>query len=733
MITVIAEKHDIAKAISEALGMGAVKKGEGCYIVNDYCITYCVGHLLNVVIPNENEVWKWDNLPIEINDWSFTIKDDTKKQYSVISSLIHKSDSIIHAGDPDDEGQLIVDEILYKEGIIDLKGKTTKEIKRLLINDINPNVIQKEFKKLKDNNDYLGLSLKALSRKLADITFGYNLTRAFTLKNQELGNQGVVSVGRVQTPMLALITRRDSEVKNHLKSYYYDITANLTITEQNSLIFKYKAKQDEIDDKGYIVSEATATNIVERVKQNFSKGIIQDYKIEDEEKTPPLPYNLLALQVDCSKFFKLKPDKVLEITQTLREKYKAITYNRSDCQYLNDDTFDDAPKLLNTLKLTAEQAKNNDLLQILNKTNTSLKSKAFNSKKTSAHTAIIPTDVNLPLLALTKDEQNVYILIAKQFVLQFLPNAIYKKHTITLTFADDEFIHSSSECVSLGWKELYKEDEDDKINVSKKDFSFLQDLKGKTFNENKNSNVGFQKKETQPKKLYTTATFLTDLKRVADYCKNEKIKKLLKDKDKNIAGEHGGIGTPATRSSIIKTLYTRGYLLDDPKGNVISTKLGQNLIASLPENITYPDMTALWHEELVDVEAKTKSVNDFVQSVFIFTQNEVESVKAKKINFDSNATKCSKCDGHLVKKKGSNGFFWGCSNYPNCKATYPDKNCKPDLTEKSVASEKFRCLACNSKLIKRQGQYGFFWACSNYPTCKTTYPDKKGEPIYQKK
>lgn len=773
MITVIAEKHDIAKAISDALGNA--KREDGYYIVDDYCITYCVGHLLNIEIPNENEVWKWDNLPIKVDGWKFKIKEDTSKQYKIIAGLIKKCNSIIHAGDPDDEGQLIVDEILYNEDIIDLKGNEKKPVKRILINDNNTDVIKKEFTKLKDNKAYLGLSLVALSRKLADVTFGYNLTRAFTLKNQALGNQGVVSVGRVQTPMLALITRRDSEVKNHVKAYYYDITADIMLTEENSLTFKYKANKDEIDDTGNITSETLATSIVERIKNNFDTGIITDYKVEKEEKTPLLPYNLLNLQVDCSKKFKMKPDRVLEITQNLREKYKAITYNRSDCEYLHDDAFNLAPELLKNLKTTAENNKYNEFLILLNKTDTSIKSKAFNSKKTSAHTAIIPT--NTVQYSMSEDEKKVYLLIAKRYALQFLPNALYQRHTVTVSYVDDTFVHSSSVCLSRGWQDIYQDEDEEKSVSEKRDYSFLDNLKGSNIQPNEKTSINLKRQETKPKKLYTTATFLTDLKRVADYCKDANIKKLLKDKDKNIAGEHGGIGTPATRSAIIKTLYAREYIIDDPKGFIVSTKLGQNLISSLPENITYPDMTALWHEQLRDVESLDKPIDSFVDSVFTFTEQEVEAVKSKKLNFDSNAIKCPNCDGVLIKKISSNSCFWGCSNYPACKTTFQDKNGKPDIWKtvqcpscktgelhkisgkngffwkcknqdcansfsdkhgkpdfepKATASDKYKCLECNSKLVRRKGKYGFFWGCSNYPTCKTNYQDKNGEPVYQK-
>ncbi len=224
MNLVIAEKPQVAAAIAEAIG-GNIERQKGYIIAGEYNITWCVGHLLEIKLPDEQKKWSFDTLPVLTDGWSFQVNERTKEQYNIVTDLLTKADTIIHAGDPDDEGQLIVDSILYKNGIIDLQGSQTKQIKRLLINDFNTEVIKKELSKLKENNDYRSLSLKAIARKLADMVFGYNLTRAYTLMNNALGNDNVVSLGRVQTPMLALIVRRELEVKNHVKSFYYTIKA----------------------------------------------------------------------------------------------------------------------------------------------------------------------------------------------------------------------------------------------------------------------------------------------------------------------------------------------------------------------------------------------------------------------------------------------------------------------------------------------------------------------------
>ena len=768
MKLIIAEKPALAEAIKEAAGTDFVKR-EGYFENKEYYISWCIGHLLEVIIPDEKSQWTFDNLPLKHNGWYFEVKENTKKQYNIVKTLIDMSDTIINAGDPDEEGQLIVDSILYKEGIIDLQGSSKKTVKRLLVNDFNTEAIKKELSNLKDNNDYLNLSYMALARALADKTFGYSFTRAYSVKNKQAGNSNIISIGRVQTPMLALIVRREQEIKNHVKSYYWTIKGNYAIAG-NNLDFTYQAKDDEIDDTKKITSEVTANEILNRLNENKSNTVVSKYETRQEIENVPLPYNLLDLQVDCSKLYNMKADKVMSITQNLREKHRAITYNRSDCNYLLDETYEQSPAIIACL----QNIEDNKLQNIINNANIDIKSKAFNSSKTTAHTAIIPTETKLDFSAFSDDEKKVFLLIANRFVIQFLPPAKYLKHTITINAGSDILINNHRQLLDAGWKGILSEKEDNETVTGGLDYS--QIYEGKQVEK-----IDFisLKEETKPKKLYTTDTFLQDLKRVAVYCKNEKTKQLLKEKDKDKAGESGGIGTPATRSALIKTLYDRGYVKDDKK-NIVSTDLGKELVSLLSDDITYPDMTALWHEDIKELNADMSKLDNFINSVTEFSSQEIDKIKSSETVFKSNAQKCPNCDtGYLIRKKGKDNFFWGCSNYPECKTTFQDNNgavviyltvtcpacekgellkfrgkngaywkCKnpecsktfnddkgkPDLTirEKAVPSEQYRCLECNSKLVRRNGKNGWFWGCSAYPKCKTTYQDNNGEPIYNK-
>lgn len=720
MNLIIAEKPQVASAIAEAIGHA--KKEKGYIICNDFYITWCVGHLLSIKFDMEDKPWDWETLPLKADGWTFEPNPKTIEQYNIVTDLVNKADTIINAGDPDEEGQLIVDSILFKNGIIDLKGSATKKIQRILINDFNTTVIAKQLQQLKDNNDYLNLSLAAIARQIADKVFGYNLTRAYTLKNKELGNSNVISIGRVQTPMLGLIVRRDEEVKNHVKSYFYKIKGIW-----NKMNFTYQSKEDETDETKKIVSESIANDILQRLNENKDKAVIAKYQQKEETDNVPLPYNLLDLQIDCSKIYNMKADPVTLITQSLREKHKAITYNRSDCNYMLDETYEESSEIISKLQGFTDPV----LKRIINNADITIKSIAFNSSKTSAHTAIIPTLSDVDFSAFSEDEKKVYSLIARRFVMQFLPPAKYKRHSVTINIGDDVLEHSHRQLLDAGWKGILSVTDEEESISSELDYTQIQE----GINVD-NIDLSISKEATKPKKLYTTDTFLNDLKKVAIYCKDDKIKALLKEKDKDIAGEHGGIGTPATRSAIIKNLYDRGYITDDKK-NVVSTKLGKDLIAALTDKITYPDMTALWHEEIKEIGRSLEAVKTFVDNVTDFSSAEIDYIKNNKLNVEVTAELCPACKNPIKRLKSKQGsFFWLCIN-KECSKTYPDKNNKPDFTikPKAAISEVYKCMKCGKGLKRLESKTkkgSYFWACSNYPECKNTYQDKDGKPVYDK-
>ncbi|WP_236861989.1 DNA topoisomerase, partial [Campylobacter devanensis] len=340
----IAEKPELARAIANGME-GKQEKFDGHIKIGNDIITWAFGHILELCEPNEYDEkynnWNLADLPFEINDFKYKPKEKSKAQLKAIIKLINDNQitEIVHCGDYDEEGQILIDEII-------IYSKTNKPVKRMLLQDITEAGIKKSLKDLRPNSDFQGMSDSGFARSQADWIVGLNLTRAYTIKarQQNAMNIKVLSVGRVQTPILGLIVARDKEHESHQASYYYNVTANINTQGKNGLITK-------------------ATH-------------------ENKKEFAPLPYSLLILQAECSKKFGYKPDKVLEITQSLRETHKAISYNRSDCQYLNENTFQECPDILKAVA--------NNLNIDISKCDTTIKHSAFNDEFVTAHTGIIP-------------------------------------------------------------------------------------------------------------------------------------------------------------------------------------------------------------------------------------------------------------------------------------------------------------------------------------------------------
>lgn len=723
----IAEKPDLARAIADGLGGG--KKCDGYIDCGDNYVTWCFGHMLALFDPEDYDEkyskWNMADLPIVHIPWKRKIPGDKKKQVNIILNLLKKADSVVHAGDPDEEGQLLVDELLEY-------ANCKLPVQRVLINDNTPSVVKKSLSNLKPNSDFAGLSAAAEARTVADQAYGYNGTRLYTLAGRSKGFNGVLSVGRVQTPILGLVVRRDLAHESHKASYYYNITGRFEFSM--SVSARYVPKEsDPVDEKNRIIDESFATSIMKACAKSNEAPEITSVKVEVKKEQPPLPYNLLKLQADASRKFGLKPDVTLSVTQALREKHRLITYNRSDCEYLSEEQHEDSAQVLSAVASTAPM-----LSKASQVADPAIKSRAFNSKKVSAHHAIIPTQSTANLESLTENEKNIYLLIARAYVAQFFPPHEYRATAVTISCAGHEFRQTSKTTLKPGWLSLYKNDKGN--DELPNDEGCKQDLSSLSEGEKGDCReCGSETQETKPPARYTMTALLKDLTRVSKYVTDPKLKALLKEKDKEKEGEHGGIGTPATRSSIIKNLFDRGFLSEKGK-QIISTETGRNLFHALPEQATSPDMTALWHEQQKDIQAGNLSVTEFVKSVVRHIEAEISRVNENGLTtFKVTGEKCPDCDnGILQRRKGKKGFFWGCNQYPECKAILPDKKGKPDKSPKKqapVASDKHHCTSCGKGLVRRPGKRkgSFWWGCSGFPECKQTFFDSNGSPELTKK
>ena len=675
----IAEKPELAKAIVAGIG-GDFQRKDGYYINGDDVVTWCYGHMLQLCDPEDYDVkyqkWNLDDLPFCFLPPKHKPNPKTEKQLKIIKALLVESDSAVNAGDPDDEGQLLVDEILR---FYDYK----KPVHRVFINDNNTKLVAKAIANIEDNKKFEHLGYKALARSIADQYFGYNLSRLYTLLAQAYGGQDTLSVGRVQTPILGLVVRRDEQNAGHKAAYFYNVTGAFNF---NDTEFKAKylvTEKDEVNDSGKLNNEALAKTIADRV--NNKDASIFSVKTTQKNEKPPLPFNLIKLQQEASKKWGYKPTEVDAITQSLREKHQLITYNRSDCQYLSDEQHESASLVLEAIAATAE-----DLQDEVDQTDSKIKSRAFNSSKVTVHHGIVPSQTVGNFSALSKDEKNIYLLISRAYIAQFYPDRAYDETKIVVDVGTDQFGLTSNIETAEGWKTLYRNDkeddnEEDDQAVSTDDLRGLSDsLKGVC------SKAEMTAHETKPPKLYTMITLLGDLTRASKYVKDKNLAEVLKERDKDKAGESGGIGTSATRSSIVEGLFDRGFLAEKGK-NIVSTELGKTFYHQLHDIIVYPDMTAIWYEQQQDIE-DIEDVYDFVRGVMEDVVNpEVE--RLKKEVFKIPTYDCDVCGRKLKRMKGKDDkFFWGCTGYQDendpCKNTLEDDNGKPGSKSKPKTKRK---------------------------------------------
>ena len=600
----IAEKPSLARAIADVLpkphqrGDGFIKCGD-----NDV-VTWCVGHLLEQAEPDAYDPkfkqWRLEHLPIIPEKWQLLPRKEVKKQLSVVEELIHQADTLVNAGDPDREGQLLVDEVF---SYANLAAEKRDKILRCLISDLNPSAVEKAVKKLHPNRNFIPLATSALARARADWLYGINMTRAYTIRGRQTGYDGVLSVGRVQTPVLGLIVRRDLEIEHFQPKDFFEVLAWVNpeskeekTQEKSTALFSAlwqpsKACEDYQDDNGRVLSKGLAENVVKRITNQPAE--VTEYKDVREKETAPLPYSLSALQIDAAKRFGMSAQVVLDTCQRLYETHRLITYPRSDCRYLPEEHFAERHNVLNAISThcAAYQVLPNVIL-------TEQRNRCWNDKKVEAHHAIIPTAKNRPV-NLTQEERNIYSLIARQYLMQFCPDAEYRKSKITLNIVGGTFIAQARNLQTAGWKELLGKEDDTEnqeplLPIVKKG-QILHCEHGEVIS-----------KKTQPPKPFTDATLLSAMTGIARFVQDKDLKKILRETD--------GLGTEATRAGIIELLFKRGFLTKKGR-NIHSTETGRILIQALPDIATQPDMTAHWESQLTDISQKQATYQQFMHNL----------------------------------------------------------------------------------------------------------------------
>jgi len=587
----IAEKPSLGRAIADVLPKPH-KKGDG-YIsaANGDTVSWCVGHLLEQQQPEAYnpayKKWSHEHLPIIPQQWQLAVKKNTAKQLGVLRALVEQAEQLVHAGDPDREGQLLVDEVINFLGVTGTKKNT---IQRVLINDLNPSAVKQSLSQLRSNREFIPLSTSALARSRADWLYGINLTRAYTLQGQKVGYKGVLSVGRVQTPLLGLVVRRDKAIEAFVSKPFYEVWASLETDKGENFKAKWQPSEQcakYLDEQGRNLSQALAHNVAGRVSQQPAQ--VKNLKREHKKQAPPLPYNLSSLQIDASKAFGLSAQQVLDICQGLYERHKLITYPRSDCRYLPMSHFAQAKKVHAAIVANSQHLGKQGSVFSQTQFNLSHQSKAWNDKKVDAHHGIIPTQK--VSTHLSDNDAKVYSLVCRNYLAQFLTNHEFYAVRVEVEIASGLFIAVAKELINQGWKCLFVTSSKTKQQDNNSDIQqMLPSLtKGQVL---KSLQAEVLEKHTSPPKTYTDASLLAAMTGISAHVIDPQLRKILRDTD--------GLGTEATRAGIIELLFSRGFLCRAGK-TITSTVTGRSLIAALPDVATYPDMTARWEAELSSI------------------------------------------------------------------------------------------------------------------------------------
>jgi len=641
MKLIIAEKKELAEAIVAAIP-GDKKYNGNSIIVGDYITCWIYGHVLAYKEPEEIDPslkkWTLESLPIYFSKWDKKPLPQKIELFNTVKELIHSNQvtEIIHAGDGDSEGQYLVDEVLEY-------CSNKKPVKRLIINDNTLGGVKKAFSKIDDNSKYIPIGKSAEARAIADMIVGFSLSRFYSILNN-----AKLSIGRVQTPTMALVVNRDNEIKNHIKEKYYNLQLKTNVNNLD-IDLKYYAKERVTDKSIY-------EELINKIGDKVSKLTVTK---KENYKATPLPYNLSDLESDAATLFKYSAKKTMDITQSLRDKYKAITYNRSDCRYLSEEHFKEAPNLI---PIVAQK------LNFVANFNFTEKSNCFNDKYVTAHHGIIPTESG-NFEEFSEDEKNIYKLIAERYFIQFLEKIKVEKTEAKTEIEENIFKKSSTKILEPGYTKYFKvldnEDEKEEEIEEKIENSLSEIPAGEYQIEVSQTNFFIEEKETVAKKPYTEATLIRDLNNIAKYVIDPEIRELLKSKDKDKKDVNGSIGTTATIPGILEGLIEKGFLTRKEE-KIVSTELAKEYLKILPDSLKTPDSTALWwsiQEKIARGEARiedlTLSVLEDVKTIINSEYKTISSEFSRQKQEKETIGVCPKCGSPIYE--GEKNFY--CSGY----------------------------------------------------------------------
>ena len=570
MIVCIAEKPSVARDIAEVLG--ARNRKEGYIEGNGYQVTWTFGHLCTLKEPHEYtpswKAWSLSSLPMIPPRFGIKLINDPgiEKQFHIIEGLMQQADEIINCGDAGQEGELIQRWVMQKAG-------AHCPVKRLWISSLTEEAIREGFASLKDQSEFQPLYEAGLSRAIGDWVLGMNATRLYTLKYGQ--NRQVLSIGRVQTPTLALIVKRQQEIENFKPEPYWELKTVYKETTFNSTKGKFSSKEE-------------GEKFLETVKN--SDFTVTDVSAKKGTEAPPRLFDLTSLQVECNKKFSYSADMTLQLIQSLYEK-KVATYPRVDTTFLSDDIYPKCPNILAGLKdyagFTAPLA-GKKLLK---------SKKVFDNSKVTDHHAIIPTGVQPQ--GLTDMEKRVFDLIARRFIAVFYPDCKFSTTTVLGEVDKVEFKATGKQILEPGWRVIFAKEQQEETKENEEE----RVLPLFTIGESGPHTPDLTEKWTQPPKPYTEATLLRAMETAGKLVDNDELRDALKE---------NGIGRPSTRAAIIETLFKRHYIRKERK-NLIATPTGVELIQLIHEELLKSaELTGIWEKKLREIERRSYDAATFL-------------------------------------------------------------------------------------------------------------------------
>ena len=688
---VIAEKPSVGRDIARVLG--CKQGGNGFLEGKDYVVTWALGHLIELSDPesygDQWKEWKLETLPMLPEKLEIQIIKKTRRQYQTVKTQMYRKDigQIIIATDAGREGELVARWIIKKAGV-------KRPLKRLWISSVTDKAIREGFAHLKDAKDYQKLYEAAVARAEADWLVGLNATRALTVKHN-----AQLSCGRVQTPTLAMIAKREAQIKAFQPKEYYGLK-----TKGGKVIWNWRSSKSNSVNT---FSKAEIEQVLEKIQNE--KAVVKEVKKKHQKAYAPQLYDLTALQQDANRMYGFSAKQTLDYMQRLYEHYKVVTYPRTDSRYLTTDIVD-------TLKERVKSCQSGVYAQVCSRLlKTPLTGNKFfiNDSKVSDHHAIIPTEQGINMSELEYGERKIYELVISRFLSVLLPPCVYQQTEVTAVCAGENFIVKGKMIEQSGWQEI-------KMSLDSKDIS--EENTEEKFNENlpeftKGQEIVFTDGKitvgrTKPPVPFTEATLLAAMENPVAYMENSdrELKKTL--------GETGGLGTVATRADIIEKLF-HSFMIEKREQYIYLTSKGKQVLDLAPEGLTSPELTARWEQELSDIAKGKAKKKDFEAKIRNYTVDIVKDITASSKTYrHDNLTnkKCPECGKLMLEVNHKNGRMLVCQ----------DRECGYRKTLSRVTNA--RCPQCHKKMeMVGEGENKRFSCVCGYREKLSAFEKRKKE------